>query len=878
MFTDTASLTETGKAATATATTTANFRATPLNNARSRSARLSERIQRTRRHRQWVASAATAPAPALNNSSYMNAAISEPEIPVDVTIDTVSSNDSTNNNIQSIDDTSTLTSGNTSHKQLAGDNGASTQNLAIRKSTAAFNRLYNATTAASKHNKWSVHKRKEEERKKKLKLDPTDSTFLSYGNAIIKRNRKQCSKTIPRKKAEKSYRTLRDTTKPVLTPHNSRPDFASKVALSERNFTSNASIVGSRSRASRAFSKSTTPTSTASVASKASGKRLQSRNSNKKLISESAAINASGKSPRSRNSNIKLSTESSRSNVNKNSSRSRISIQKKSVTRTQKNNLKGTTTPKSDTKSNIRHPNKTNPRSLTRRLAKSTIIPKSEEKRDIDKPKATGRLSNASAPEKTSSAKAPPKAESDPIAGSPVKDSSEATPKTPPSSIRKNSISGLPSSIQKKLDPSMLSGSMSPLTPDFRNRKLRSVERNDRILDTKFVILGKESLHHIEGLSDDIKILMLGIPEESELEYLFQQIDENSIGKLSLVELHAAVQILYPNFDISSTAFDSAYKSCRSGANTSDESGIAVTESTSGFVEQNEFFFFIHYMVYYHNLSIYFSLTSTETKDGSAESEEKQTEEENDRTISREVFSEVAQNIKLSNLLLLKDGETDANDLFDSLNINGEDKIQLDALCYYLAVHRSRSKEQRMNGEEKGCQEEVNNTLADEEAPAISSEEELSHSRMPTEKDKSSKQIDSEENSECGSKSPIRKRVSLLKKIKSGIKRSSSGMGSVDESMAYDCNHSTETSNGSDRSGKNGNGVTNMRQFFENQKESEFIQTRGENEKRKNLFKPKTWRESFYKNKFITLANTEQESLPLRGESQETIEDEESKI
>jgi len=75
MFTDTASLTETGKAATATATTTANFRATPLNNARSRSARLSERIQRTRRHRQWVASAATAPAPALNNSSYMNAAI-----------------------------------------------------------------------------------------------------------------------------------------------------------------------------------------------------------------------------------------------------------------------------------------------------------------------------------------------------------------------------------------------------------------------------------------------------------------------------------------------------------------------------------------------------------------------------------------------------------------------------------------------------------------------------------------------------------------------------------------------------------------------------------------------------------------------------------
>ena len=68
---------------------------------------------------------------------------------------------------------------------------------------------------------------------------------------------------------------------------------------------------------------------------------------------------------------------------------------------------------------------------------------------------------------------------------------------------------------------------------------------------------------------------------------LFDQLDENASGKLSLAELDKGIVILFPDWN-NKPAIMAAYK--------------AADRSGNGFVERTEFGYFLRYMVYYNNL------------------------------------------------------------------------------------------------------------------------------------------------------------------------------------------------------------------------------------------------------------------------------------
>ena len=88
---------------------------------------------------------------------------------------------------------------------------------------------------------------------------------------------------------------------------------------------------------------------------------------------------------------------------------------------------------------------------------------------------------------------------------------------------------------------------------------------------------------------------------------LFDQLDENASGKLSLAELDKGVVTLFPEWN-NKPAIMAAYK--------------AADRSGNGFVERKEFGYFLRYIVYYNNL---WSLFAAMDNDG-------------DRRISRDEF------------------------------------------------------------------------------------------------------------------------------------------------------------------------------------------------------------------------------------------------
>eukprot|EP00547_Thalassionema_nitzschioides_P002304 CAMPEP_0194222234 /NCGR_PEP_ID=MMETSP0156-20130528/32428_1 /TAXON_ID=33649 /ORGANISM="Thalassionema nitzschioides, Strain L26-B" /LENGTH=624 /DNA_ID=CAMNT_0038952933 /DNA_START=142 /DNA_END=2013 /DNA_ORIENTATION=- len=146
-----------------------------------------------------------------------------------------------------------------------------------------------------------------------------------------------------------------------------------------------------------------------------------------------------------------------------------------------------------------------------------------------------------------------------------------------------------------------------------------------------------------------LKTSKLSFPDEEEMNKLFLQMDENSSGKLSLAELDKAVMVLYPEFR-NKPALAATYKS-------TDVSG-------NGFIEQSEFPFFLHYLVYYNNL---FSLFRKIDEDG-------------DRRISRDEFLKASKSMEL---------KENPSDLFDAIDLNGGGMILFDELCNYLAFTKS---------------------------------------------------------------------------------------------------------------------------------------------------------------------------------------------
>jgi len=440
----------------------------------------------------------------------------------------------------------------------------------------------------------------------------------------------------------------------------------------------------------------------------------------------------------------------------------------------------------------------------------------------------------------------------------------ELVPNTPPS---KKSAEEPPTSIGK---PSLFSAAatthaipMSPLTPDIRNVKLRSAEidtpspETDTMNSTKLrsvelnnspipnianiidgsnnlrscrarrkkrepKIFGKEWLlnHWNRNDADKDTPCLLVIPEREELESLFRRIDENLSGKITKVELHTAVQILYPEEEDTNTK-DAAFNIALESIVTEDENAL----------EQEEFSYFIHYMVYYHNLSIPFEFAITNG------------EEYSSFTITHYKFTMVSQDIIWSNLLLLKDRneEMKTSDLFDILAVNEENNtneddnkiIHFDSLCKYLAMKALKDIEEELYHERHSSD--------DDDDVEVSSEEEAEDDVANDINNNDDDNIDASEGG-------------LFHEF-SGTNNLS--MESVDENQV---SLHTLDINGKDSDQKKKNSsVQNRMAFFEQQQktqESEFV-----NQRRRSLFKPKTWRKSFYKNQFIAKANAEQKKV-----------------
>jgi len=160
----------------------------------------------------------------------------------------------------------------------------------------------------------------------------------------------------------------------------------------------------------------------------------------------------------------------------------------------------------------------------------------------------------------------------------------------------------------------------------------------------------KKPVKQVKADVSKLKTTKLKFPNKKELQDLFLRMDDNSTGNLSLVELEKAVITLYPNFN-NKPALAAAHKS-------TDSSG-------DGFVQQKEFTFFVHYLVYYNNIWSLFS----------------EGDENSDRRITRDEFMEIAKKIDTNN--------KEPNDLFDAIDTNQGGMILFDELCNYLAVSKS---------------------------------------------------------------------------------------------------------------------------------------------------------------------------------------------
>lgn len=123
---------------------------------------------------------------------------------------------------------------------------------------------------------------------------------------------------------------------------------------------------------------------------------------------------------------------------------------------------------------------------------------------------------------------------------------------------------------------------------------------------------------------------------------LFDSLDDNESGKLSLAELSHGVMMLC-QVVIHMPSIIRAYK--------------ATDRCGDGFVSRSDFPFFWTYLVYYNNLWSVFSL-----------------DEDGDRRISRDEWMEAAATEKLV-----------VGAVFDQVDANDSGKVLIDELCKYMA-------------------------------------------------------------------------------------------------------------------------------------------------------------------------------------------------
>jgi Ca2+-binding EF-hand superfamily protein len=151
--------------------------------------------------------------------------------------------------------------------------------------------------------------------------------------------------------------------------------------------------------------------------------------------------------------------------------------------------------------------------------------------------------------------------------------------------------------------------------------------------------------------SDSVAIVSstIELPNKEKALELFDQLDENASGKMSLAELDKGIVMLYPDLN-NKPAIMRAFK--------------ATDGSGNGFIDREEFPFCLSYIVYYNNLWSLF----------------KAIDEDGDRRITKQEF------LKVSNKL---DLPRDADQVFSEIDVNGGGMILFDEFCHWLAQNKA---------------------------------------------------------------------------------------------------------------------------------------------------------------------------------------------
>jgi len=142
-------------------------------------------------------------------------------------------------------------------------------------------------------------------------------------------------------------------------------------------------------------------------------------------------------------------------------------------------------------------------------------------------------------------------------------------------------------------------------------------------------------------------VLHMDVPPKDEAMALFDRIDYNGNGFLSLAELDKAVLELYPEWN-NKPAMMRAYKSC-------DTNG-------DGFVKQREFEMFLRFLVYYNNLWHDFS----------------QGDNDKDRRLTKDEFLSLAAKMEIES----------PEAAFEEMDQNSGGVVLFDEFCTWMAKNK----------------------------------------------------------------------------------------------------------------------------------------------------------------------------------------------
>jgi Ca2+-binding EF-hand superfamily protein len=139
------------------------------------------------------------------------------------------------------------------------------------------------------------------------------------------------------------------------------------------------------------------------------------------------------------------------------------------------------------------------------------------------------------------------------------------------------------------------------------------------------------------------------VPPKAEIMQLFDRLDENASGKLSLAELDKGIIVSYPELN-NKPAIMAAYK--------------AADRNGDGFVPRSEFAFFIRFVIYYNNLWHMFELADADS----------------DRRISKEEFVKAASKLDLG---------SDAEEIFAEMDVNDGGMVLFGEMINWFAENKS---------------------------------------------------------------------------------------------------------------------------------------------------------------------------------------------